>query len=182
MNKRLIKTMSYLVLAYPKISEESFQFIQDYRRINDPKYFNVVNPHFTIVFSTSNFSEDDFIEEVIKQTHGLHKFDFKIKCATINQDYSKKFYHEFLVPDQGYSDIVKLHDKIYSDKFFDNLRFDIDYVPHVGIGNSENVLVCKKNVDSLNSKNLSIEGFVSVLDIVKYENNTITTLKTVELL
>lgn len=174
--------MSYLVLAYPKISEENFKFIQDYRKINDPKYFNVVKPHFTIVFSTSNFSEDNFIEEVVKQAHNLNKFDFKIKCATINQDDSKTFYHEFLVPDQGYSDIVKLHDKLYSGKFFDNLRFDIDYIPHIGIGNSEDVRVCKKNIDTLNSKNLLIEGSISVLDIVKYENNTITTSKTVQLL
>lgn len=174
--------MSYLLLAYPKLSEESFKFIQDYRKINDFKYFNVVKPHFTIVFSTSNFSEDNFIEEVVKQAHGFKKFDFKIKCATINQDDTRTFYHEFLVPDQGYSNVVKLHDKLYSGKFFDNLRFDIDYIPHIGIGNSEDVFVCKKNVDGLNSKNLSIGGLVSVLDIVKYENNTITTLKTVELL
>ena len=125
---------------------------------------------------------DDFIKEVVKQAHTLDKFDFKIKCATINQDDSKTFYHEFLVPDQGYSDIVKLHDKLYSGKFFDNLRFDIDYIPHIGIGNSKDVLVCKKNVDSLNSKNLLIDGSIQGLDIVKFENNTITSIKKIELI
>ena len=43
--------MSYLVLAYPKISKSDFDFIQDYRKANDPKYFLLVEPHFTIVFS-----------------------------------------------------------------------------------------------------------------------------------
>jgi hypothetical protein len=174
--------MTYLVIAYPKISEENFKFIQDYREINDTKYFNVVKPHFTIVFPTLNFSEHDFVEEAIKQIRGIKQFDFKIKCATINQDYSKDFYHEFLVPDQGYSDFVKLHDKLYSGKFFDNLRFDIDYIPHIGIGNSKDVFICKKNVDNMNSKSLLIEGVISTLDIVKYENDLITTLETIELL
>ena len=174
--------MSYIVLAYPNISESDYQFIQDYRKKYDPKYFSLVEPHFTIVFSTSNLSEDEFVVEVEKQTQGISKFDFKIRCATINQDDSKDFYHEFLVPDEGYSNIVKLHDKLYSDIFLDNLRFDIDFVPHIGIGNSEDVLVSKRRIDELNAKDLLIEGTVQVLDIVKYENNQISTVKKVTLI
>jgi len=174
--------MSYLVLAYPEISSSDYQFIQDYRKINDPKYFNLVEPHITLVFSTSNLSEEEFVAEVEEQVSGISKFNFVIKCATINQDDSGSFYHEFLVPDEGYSNIVKLHDKLYSGKFYDNLRFDIDFIPHIGIGNSEDVHVSKKRVDQLNSQALSIEGAVRVLDVVKYEDNKITTVKKINLI
>ena len=174
--------MSYLVLAYPKISKEDYEFIQDYREANDPKYFSLVDPHFTIVFSTANVSEQDFVAEVEKQARSISKFDYTIRCATINQDDSGDFYHEFLVPDQGYSNIVKLHDKLYSGEFFDNLRFDINFIPHIGIGNSEDVKICKKRIDELNSKDLEITGSVQVLDVVKYEDNKITTIKKVELI
>lgn len=174
--------MSYLVLAYPKIKKDDFEFIQNYRKMNDSRYFNLVGPHFTIVFSTPDFSEDEFVGEVKTQTKNIHKFNFVIKCATINQDYSREFYHEFLVPDEGYSSFVKLHDRLYSGKFFGNLRFDIDFIPHIGIGNSTDVLVCKKNVENLNSKNLLVEGSIQTLDIVKYENNKIETIKKIELL
>ncbi len=174
--------MLYLVLAYPKISKKDFEFIQNYRKANDPKYFKVVDPHFTIVFATSNFTENDFVDEVAKQTNGIQKFDFKIRCATINEDDSHEYYHEFLVPDEGYSQIVKLHDKLYSGAFFDNLRFDIDFIPHIGVGNSTDVHVCKKNVDTLNAQNVFIEGSVDTLDIVAYENNTITTIRKIELI
>ena len=174
--------MSYLVLAYPNISKEDYQFIQDYRKKYDPKYFSLVEPHFTIVFSTSNLSEDEFVTEVEKQAQGISKFGFKIRCATINQDDSKDFYHEFLVPDEGYSNIVKLHDKLYSGIFFDNLRFDIDFIPHIGIGNAEDVLVSKKRIDELNAKDLLIEGSVQVLDIVKYDNNQISPVKKLTLI
>lgn len=174
--------MSYLVLAYPNISETDYQFIQDYRKKYDPKYFSIVEPHFTIVFSTSNLTENEFIAEVEKQSQGIKKFDFKIRCATTNQDDSKDFYHEFLVPDEGYSNIVKLHDKLYSGIFFDNLRFDIDFIPHIGIGNDEDVFVCKKRIDELNAKDLLIEGSVQVLDIVKYADHQISTIKKVTLI
>lgn len=174
--------MSYGVIAYPKISKKDFNFIQDYRKTNDPKYFSLVDPHFTIVFLALNFSESEFIDEVVRQTAGITKFDFTIRCAMINLDASGEFFHEFLVPDEGYSNIIKLHDKLYSGKFYDNLRFDIDFIPHIGIGNSEDVLVCKKNIDRLNSKNLLISGFVQLLDIVKYENDKIETIKKVDLI
>ena len=42
--------MAYLVLAYPELTSESFDRIQSYRKDNDELFFNVVNPHFTIVF------------------------------------------------------------------------------------------------------------------------------------
>lgn len=174
--------MSYLVLAYPNISETDYQFIQDYRKKYDPKYFSIVEPHFTIVFSTSNLTENEFIAEVEKQSQGIKKFDFKIRCATTNQDDSKDFYHEFLVPDEGYSNIVKLHDKLYSGIFFDNLRFDIDFIPHIGIGNDEDVFVCKKRIDELNAKDLLVEGSVQVIDIVKYADHQISTIKKVTLI
>src|SRR5205809_263105 len=105
--------MSYLVVAYPKLSKEDFDFIQNYRKENDPRYFSLIEPHFTIVFAIHDINKEDFINEVTERSKNIHKFDFQIKVATINQDYSAEYFHEFLVPDQGYSDIVKLHDKLY---------------------------------------------------------------------
>jgi len=173
--------MMYLVLVYPKISTDDYDFIQRYRKAHDPKYFSVVKPHFTIVFATSNIVEKVFVDEIKEQSKGIRKFDFEIKCATLNQDDSGDYYHEFLVPDRGYSNIVKLHDKLYSGKLYGNLRFDIDFIPHIGIGNSEDGKACKKRIDALNSNDLEIKGLVDVLDIVAYENNRITTIERVQL-
>ncbi len=173
--------MSFAVVSYPKISKKDFDFIQNHRRINDTKYFHIIDPHFAVIFPTTDFSKSDFIDEVVKQTTGITKFAFIIRCATTNLDFSNKFFHEFLVPDEGYSKIVKLHDKLYSGRLIDNLRLDIDFIPHIGIGNSEDVSRCKKNIDKLNSQNLIISGSVQTLDIVKYENNKIETIKKVDL-
>ena len=174
--------MSYLVLAYPTIAVSDFEFIQSYRKINDPRYFRLVNPHFTLVFPTSDFAEDEFIVETVKRAEGVKRIDFTIRRATVNQDSSGGFYHEFLVPDEGYSDIVKLHDRLYSGRFLKNLRFDIDFIPHVGIGNCEDVLVCKRNVDDLNSRHLLIEGSIQALHVVKYDGDVIASIKRIELI
>lgn len=173
--------MAYLVVAYPKLSEEDFKFIQDYRKVNDPKFYSLIDPHITLVFSIHDLSEEDFIAEVEKQPTNINKFVFEIKVATINQDDSGEYFHEFLVPDKGYSDIVKLHDKLYSGLFSKYLRFDIDFIPHIGIGNSENALTSKSRIDELNEKGLNIKGSVVDIDIIEYKDGKIKTLKKISL-
>ncbi|MDB5259886.1 MAG: hypothetical protein JWN37_117 [Candidatus Nomurabacteria bacterium] len=171
--------MSFLVLAYPKISKEDFDFIQAYRRENDLKFFNIVSPHFTIVFSTDGLTKEEFVNEIKNKAKGLQKFNFHLKVATINKDSFDSYYHEFLVADTGNSEIIKIHDKLYSGILFKNLRFDIDFIPHIGIGNSENILESKKRVDELNKKDISILGTIDKLDIVEYTDNKIETLEEV---
>ncbi len=173
--------MAYLVLAYPELTTENFDKIQLYRKNNDELFFKVVNPHFTIVFPLNGILEEEFIREVKDKSADIAKFDFVIRCATINKDAFSDYYHTFLVPDEGYSKIVKLHDKLYNDKLKGNLRLDLDFVPHIGIGNSLDKNACKKMVDEWNEKEFSITGRISHLTLVNYENNLVTEIEKIEL-
>lgn len=173
--------MSYLVIAYPELATEDFDRIQKYRKDNDELYFKIVNPHFTIVFPVFDVLEKDFIAEVKNKSCNINKFDFIIRCATINKDAFSDFFHTFLVPDEGYSNFVKLHDILYSDILKNNLRLDIDFVPHIGIGNSKDKFACKKMVDEWNNHDFSIQGKISQLTIVNYINNTVTKIEDIEL-
>ena len=166
--------MSYLVLAYPELTSSDYQWIQDYREKNDSRYFSVVEPHITLVFAMSDIEQYEFVDEVRKQVKGFQAFEFEIKVATINQDNSGEYFHEFLVLDRGYSDVVKLHDRLYADKFAASLRYDIDFIPHIGIGNSNDVKDSKLRVDELNAQNIFMTGKVKEIDIVLFEHGIIT--------
>ena len=85
------------------------------------------------------------------------------------------------VPDEGYSRIVKLHDKLYSDKLKDNLRLDLDFIPHIGIGNSLDRYKYKKMVDEWNKEEFELRGTISGLKIVRYENDVVTTIEEIKL-
>lgn len=169
--------MAYLVVSYPTVTKQDFAWIQKYRKRNDSRYFSLVNPHFTFVFAVHDLEERTFVDEVEKLVKGEKKVEFEIKVATINQDDSKQYYHEFLVPDKGYSDITKLHDKLYSGAFAPYLRFDIDFIPHIGIGNSENPLTSKQRVDQLNAVGIYIKGSIDSLDIIEYKDGSLKTVK-----
>src|SRR5665213_2297616 len=106
--------MADLVISYPKVSESDYNWIQDYRSKFDRKYYSVVKPHLTFVFPVSDIREQEFIEEIERQSALLKKFDIEFKVATINYDPFGKYYHEFLVPETGYAEVVKAHDRLYS--------------------------------------------------------------------
>jgi 2'-5' RNA ligase len=173
--------MAYLVVAYPKLSPSDFDWIQEYRKQNDPRYFNVINPHFTLVFAIGDIEKEVFLEEARKQVADIRRFDFDLKVATINLDDSKEYYHEFLVPDKGYSNIIKLHDRLYSETLSKYLRLDLDFIPHIGIGNSDDAHTSKGRVDALNKKEIDISGTVDTVDVIEYKDGVVSTVEVLSL-
>lgn len=169
--------MALLVLAYPDIDKKDFSWIQSVREKHDERYFDIVEPHFTIVFPVFDVDEKTLISHVASTAKKFKEFYFVIRCAQIVKDSFSEYTDVFLVPEEGYRIFVKLHDALYSGPIEKDLRLDIPFIPHIGIANNADAYKCKKLADELNGKNLEIVGAVSKLDIVSFENNTVTTLK-----
>jgi hypothetical protein len=173
--------MSLLVLSYPNISEKDFNWIQAVRANHDELYYKVVAPHFTIVFPNFNQDKVEFVEHAKLQARCFKKIDFVLRCAIIVKDAFNDYTHLFLVPDEGYSEIVKLHDKLYDGPLAPELRLDIPFIPHIGIGNAIDPFACKKLADELNRKAFEINGRIETLDVTWYEENKVETLERIEL-
>jgi hypothetical protein len=174
------RTVGYLVIAYPQLAPDDFKKIQLYRERHD-LLFNVVEPHFTIVFPVLDLQLQDFMEEIEGHAKNISRFDFAIRCATINKDAFNKLFHVFLVPDEGYSRVVRMHDTLYRGRLKPYLRLDLDYIPHITIGNCRDKHQCKEMVDEWNKEEFLIRGTISGLTVVKYADGIVTKLKTVDL-
>jgi hypothetical protein len=172
--------MNLHVVAYPELKPADHEMIQECRSRNNT-LFNVIGPHFTIVFSVADMPVADFIAEIKKQTGNITAISFRLRCAVINKDSFSNNFDAFLVPDEGFSSIVKLHDRLYSDKLAYHHRLDISYIPHISIANSPDAGAVKKIVDEWNEKDFLVAGTISVLDIVNYENRVITTVERIQL-
>ena len=129
--------MAYLALAYPDIHQSDYDWIQGIRKDYDKRYFDVVEPHFTLVFSTDKLNLGDFVEHVKEKIGAFRAFDIRLDSAKVVEDDSKDFYHEFLIPSIGFDEISKIHDKLYTGSLASELRHDIPFIPHVGIGTSD---------------------------------------------
>jgi hypothetical protein len=164
------------VIAYPELSEADFNRIEACRRAND-RLYGLVPLHFTFVFAVEDFTEGDFVAEIKKQVKGTASIPFTIRCATVNKDDFSDNYFTFLVPDEGYSGIVKLHDKLYNDKLLYHRRLDIDYIPHIEIANNPDKMFIKSIADEWNDANIEIKGIISSIHIVSFENRILTTIE-----
>jgi 2'-5' RNA ligase len=173
--------MALLVLAYPRISPTDFEWIKAIRARHDERYFKLVEPHFTLVFLVEGMEQSVFSSHVKQQAAGVKPISFVLRCAMVVEDDSKTFSHVFLVPDEGFSEVVKLHDRLYAGVLALELRLDIDFIPHVGVGNAADARACKLLVDELNAQDFEIGGLIDTLDVVLYEHNQVRTLERIDL-
>ncbi|MBS1772159.1 MAG: 2'-5' RNA ligase family protein [Bacteroidetes bacterium] len=172
--------MRLYVAAYPELLVSDYELIQDYRRKYD-RIFNLIEPHFTFVFAVTDFTIEDFATEVKKQFNETAPIHFSLRCATINKDDFSDMYFAFLVPDEGNSRMIKLHDKLYADKLAHHHRMDIDYIPHILFAGSTDKILIKKLVDEWNEKNIVINGTIKAIDILKHIDGQITTVEKIPL-
>jgi hypothetical protein len=172
--------MNLHVVAYPELSPADYELLQQSRKSYNSLY-TVIEPHFTIVFSVTDMPLADFAREVKKQISYTTVIQFCCRCTVINKDSFSDNYDAFLVPDEGFSQISKLHDKLYCGKLSHHHRLDISYVPHISIGNSTDRNAVKKIVNKWNEKDFAISGIISSLDIINYENRVITTIEKIQL-
>lgn len=161
--------MSLCVVNYPTISQEDLAWIQSVRELHDPLFFDVVAPHFTLIFPTEAVDESALTEHVVKTTADVHAFDFTLRCAIIGDADFLEHAHAFLIPDEGFSDIVRLHDRLYTGRLAGELRLDLPYLPHIGVACTRDLKECKAIVDQLNEQNFEIRGRFESLDVIGYD-------------
>jgi 2'-5' RNA ligase superfamily len=173
--------MSLLVIGYPTVAEVDFRWMQQIRAQHDRLHYDVVTPHFTIVFPVVTIDQHVFLEHVKQRCHGWKKISFVLRCALIVKDAFNQYTHVFLVPDEGFSSIVRLHDALYTGPLASELRLDIPFLPHIGIGNALDPHMCKSLADQVNQKPVSIEGTIEALDVARHEGNKVKTIEHVAL-
>lgn len=173
--------MSLLVIAYPEFSPGDLEQIQRFRAVHDRLYYDVVAPHFTLVFPVGNIPEGEFIGEARTKAATTRSFSFVLRYAIINKDAFSPMYHTFLVPDEGNSNFIRLHDVLYRGRLSEHLRLDIDYIPHIGVGNNTDPQVCKQMADEWNATGFNIRGSIHSLTVVSYEQNKVSVLEVIPL-
>ncbi len=173
--------MALVVPAYPELTPGDYERIQEFRKEHD-MYYRAVEPHFTLVFPMQEEWEiEAFIAEIEERTRGVEPFGFVLRCASLNKDAFQELYHAFLVPDEGHSQIVKLYERISGGKLFQYRLLNVDYIPHIGIGNSPDPLRCLEMVRQWNNQEFEIAGRVSMLDIADYNGEKVQTIQRIPL-
>ena len=143
--------------------------------------FIAIEPHFTLVFPLTDIDRATLISHVQQSIQGVQSFEFILRCAVLSNDAFSDYTHVFLVPDEGYSKIVNLHDRLYTAVLAGKLRLDIPFIPHIGIANSLSARSCKELVDRLNRQQFELRGRIDKLDIIWSEGDLVETIESINL-
>lgn len=158
--------MSLLVVSYPELARRDADWIAAIRQRHNFLKYSVLAPHITLVFPLSGVGQDDLLEHVRLRLTGRPRIRFAFRSSLLMKDDSSDDYYVVLVPDEGFSGIVKLHDNLYTGILAPRLRLDLPFIPHMTVGFSSDVAACKSLVDALNAEAFVIEGELAYLDVV----------------
>jgi hypothetical protein len=155
----------YYTVAYPHLSKEDGAFIEEYRRLHDIPYRDVIEAHFTLVFGCREIPEPDYLRHVESVAEAFQRFEFCCRYAMLGSDAEAETAYVFLVPDEGHSTVSLLHDRLYTGPLAPFLRLDIPFTPHIGIGTLGDRHEAKRLCDELNQESLLIHGAVVTVTV-----------------
>lgn len=174
--------MSSLVIAYPVLSSSDVQRIQQIRAQHDAEEASVLAPHFTLVFPFAAREQNQLLQHIKAQVKHWHTIPFVLRCALPSKDAFSEDTSVFLVPEEGFSAIIKLHDALYRGILASELRLDIPFLPHLTVGKIRDPWEAKALVDQLNSEPLAMQGMLETLEVITSENMAVETLERIPLL
>ncbi len=173
--------MTYAVVAFPKLEARDIRNIGDFRAQYDVVNHGLIEPHFTLVFPTDLLSYADLVTEIRQRASDVAAFRFALRCATVHKDAFASDYHVFLVPDEGNSRLVKLHDLLYGQRLQPALRTDIDYIPHLTVATLPDGKRCGELAQEWNLDNKEITGRIDEIAIVRLDGSGVERIVTIRL-
>lgn len=172
--------MMKLCVAYPKLTSPDASLIRDFRRQHDKNYVDVIDAHWTMIFpgSSEGVDEQRLRDHIFSVATESFPIRFSCRYALVYDDDSNDDYYIFLVPDEGFSEISRLHDRLYSDFMRPSLRLDIPYVPHIGIATGKDPNHLYDLAREWNAAGHEIHGMIDALTLCSYDGRTVQDLET----
>lgn len=173
--------MSLLALAFPELKQVDYNSIQTFRKQYDELFVGHFKPNFPVAFPVNSLSVDEFKQEITARISNVNRFEFTIRIAVVKKFAGDDIYHIYLIPDKGYSNIIKIYNRIYNGILSSEYNLDSDFIPRIEIGNSTDGMKCKELADKLNKEYLCIRGKVNSIDLLQFEDNIVTPIERIKL-
>jgi 2'-5' RNA ligase len=173
--------MALVLIAYPELEQNDTAWIKRVKAQNPTLKHGNLASHFTLVFPTEDVEKTAFCRHVKTVMAGFKAFSFVIRCALAFRDYSSEDTYVFLVPDEGFSEFVQLHDALYSGILELSLRLDLPFVPHITVGYHPDAAFCKQITDDFNRQPFEIRGRIQHLDILEKTADGLFTVEHIHL-
>ncbi len=169
--------MAYLVLAHPLFSSADLAWVEAIRSEHDPQAA-LITPHVTLVFPIAEAAVA--LDKIIVRVHTLalttSPIALTFRCVLLMPETGQPGAHLFLIPDEGMSRLVKLHNRLYRGALASQLCLEIPFVPHVTIGSSNDSVALHRVAQELNRTTFALQANIERLTIVRHAAGVVTTV------
>lgn len=158
--------MALSVLARPRLTAADAAWVRVLRdRHASGLEAPEIGPHVTLVFPTESTDATTATGHLAVVAGETAAFSLAFRCALPVLDPQSGGTYIYLVPDEGFSTLVRLHDRLYSGPFADALNLDIPYIPHITLGRIAEAKLARALADDLNSQEPEILARLETVEL-----------------
>ena len=150
------------VVARPRFEKADLDWLADIRA---RRTGSRGPPYFTLVFPGAQMEPAAFAALVRAQAEAIPRIRFHLRSALVVAEHSVHRFHVFLVPDEGFGAILKLHDALHAGPIEACLRADTPYLPHITVATSADFTAARKIAAQLNAGGIDIPGVIENLEV-----------------
>src|SRR5436309_1689404 len=136
------------VSATPVFAKKELDWLM---RLRQSRAKSLGPPRFTLVFPGTALEQPAFIHEVTAAIAGLKRIEFCLRSAMVVPNAEVRSFHVFLVPDEGFAAILKLHERLHHGALAARLRPEVPYIPHITAASEPEFAAARALAVSLNA-------------------------------
>lgn len=158
------------VIARPRFDKADLAWLTD---IRSRRAGSRGPPYFTLVFPGAQMTPAAFTEQIRKSAAGVHRIRFRLRSAMVVHEHTVGRFHVFLIPDEGFGAILKLHDALHVGPIEAALRAETPYLPHITVATTTDYAAARKVAHALNLGDLDISGQIDALEVERREGEVV---------
>lgn len=173
--------MHISIIAIPDFLPDDVEYIQSLRARHDQYAGAFGAPYLTVVFPVGIAAAPPVIEHVRCVAGALAAFSFSLRCALPVYERASGRTSVYLVPERGFSAMVRVHDLLYCGPLRSALQLDVPFIPHLRVAQFDDAARAKKLADRLNDEGVSLLGTVASLQVIEVDGERFEPLARFEL-
>jgi len=150
------------VIAHPQFEKADQAWLTDIRA---RRAGSRGAPYFTLVFPGADLAPAAFADAIRARARDVRPIRFRLRSALVAPEPVARRFHVFLIPDEGFGAILKLHDALHTGPIAAALRQDTPYLPHITVATTPGYDAARSLAQALNQGGVDIPGQITALQV-----------------
>jgi len=158
------------VIARPHFEKDDLAWLTD---IRSRRAGSRGAPYFTLVFPGVQLAPEVFARQIRKNAGDIPRIRFRLRSALVVPETAVNRFHVFLIPDEGFGAILKLHEALHVGPIEAAIRPETPYLPHITVATSPDRKVVRDVARALNQGGIDVSGHIDSLTVEQRTGETI---------